>query len=457
MLRWFLLTSFIGFTCCSPEEKTVGTSSQVLYHYQVLTASPASTNWTGLVRAITPSSQTQSPSFTVKGLKVAMTARTNPNTSDFPVTVWEGLVPIGQSYKLEGKTYSAVKSSPQDITVLGDTGCYLHQARKKNAWPFGAIVTSITQTTMPELVIHVGDYNYRGTPSSIPSSADKNSTPVYDACGSTFTHQKPRGQWGDNWHTWETDFFAPAKSLLEGAPWVMARGNHELCSRAGTGWFYLLDPGSSLVDPNYTENPCQTNQTFISPPYALPFQNIQMVMIDSANMCDYHEESSQVSAFLPVFQKALGLAKQTDSWLITHRPLYSYDAIKTQQKPGTPTKVSSYVSATMNAILGHRSTKTWYSDFSMYLAGHVHDFQFVKPPSTSGFPPLFVVGNSGIELNKRKLNGPVQAHFYLKSGQFTSSGSGYVRFGYLSLSKTSGTWQATLFDPQGNTIDQFTP
>ena len=29
----------------------------------------------------------------------------------------------------------------------------------------------------------------------------------------------------------------PAAELLATAPWVVARGNHELCSRAGLGWF----------------------------------------------------------------------------------------------------------------------------------------------------------------------------------------------------------------------------
>ena len=46
----------------------------------------------------------------------------------------------------------------------------------------------------------------------------------------------------DIWAAWRDDFFVPASRLMKTAPWLFVRGNHELCSRAGPGWFYLLDP-----------------------------------------------------------------------------------------------------------------------------------------------------------------------------------------------------------------------
>ena len=51
----------------------------------------------------------------------------------------------------------------------------------------------------------------------------------------------------DVWSAWRDDFFVPASRLMKTAPWLFVRGNHELCSRAGPGWFYLLDPASSLL------------------------------------------------------------------------------------------------------------------------------------------------------------------------------------------------------------------
>ncbi len=38
---------------------------------------------------------------------------------------------------------------------------------------------------------------------------------------------------GDRWLTWKAEVFDPARSLLEAAPWVFARGNHEDCKRGG--------------------------------------------------------------------------------------------------------------------------------------------------------------------------------------------------------------------------------
>ncbi len=46
---------------------------------------------------------------------------------------------------------------------------------------------------------------------------------------------------GYGWAPWNADFFAPAAPLFAAAPWVMVRGNHEDCSRAGEGWFRFLD------------------------------------------------------------------------------------------------------------------------------------------------------------------------------------------------------------------------
>ena len=49
--------------------------------------------------------------------------------------------------------------------------------------------------------------------------------------------------WGDNWTTWQADFFTPAAPLLAAAPIVLVRGNHEDCDRAGPGFLLLMGPG----------------------------------------------------------------------------------------------------------------------------------------------------------------------------------------------------------------------
>ncbi len=73
-------------------------------------------------------------------------------------------------------------------------------------------------------MIHVGDYVYRETP--CPE-------------GNTTCAGSP---WGYGWDVWNADFFEPAAPLLANAPWLVVRGNHENCARAGEGWLRFLDP-----------------------------------------------------------------------------------------------------------------------------------------------------------------------------------------------------------------------
>src|SRR6516165_4212442 len=71
----------------------------------------------------------------------------------------------------------------------------------------------------PDLVLHVGDYQYR-----------ENKCPV-DIAGCV------DAGWGYGWDTWDADLFTPGAALLAAAPWIMVRGNHEECARldkAGT-------------------------------------------------------------------------------------------------------------------------------------------------------------------------------------------------------------------------------
>ena len=54
--------------------------------------------------------------------------------------------------------------------------------------------------------------------------------------------------WGDSIVSWYYELFKPFKGLLEAAPWVMVRGNHEICSRAGLGFIFLLSPDDLADD-----------------------------------------------------------------------------------------------------------------------------------------------------------------------------------------------------------------
>ena len=82
--------------------------------------------------------------------------------------------------------------------------------------------------------------------------------------------------------------------LLAAAPWVFARGNHELCSRAGPGWFYFLDAGSNLAEsvdkqlscptPDPSKNPIEN--VVLVEPYSVNLNSLNVIVLDSANACD---------------------------------------------------------------------------------------------------------------------------------------------------------------------------
>jgi hypothetical protein len=169
------------------------------------------------------------PQITIDGSTGAMNIRALPNV-DHPNIVCETAVPTGsKSVAIDGQAMRLPVADPQRIALIGDTGCRLKapdafQACNDPAeWPFARTAAASTVWN-PDLVIHVGDYLYRESP-----CPDGNT----GCAGSPY---------GDNWVTWNADFFAPAAPLLAAAPWILVRGNHEDCTREGMGWFRYLDP-----------------------------------------------------------------------------------------------------------------------------------------------------------------------------------------------------------------------
>ena len=111
----------------------------------------------------------------------------------------------------------------------------------------------------PDLMIHVGDYEYRedARPAGNPGCA-----------GSPF---------GYGWDAWNADFFepgalaAPRRRALDHG----ARGNHEDCSRAGEGWFRFLDPA-----------PMPTACADLTGDYVVRLGDFGLVVVDGAKVKD---------------------------------------------------------------------------------------------------------------------------------------------------------------------------
>ena len=85
------------------------------------------------------------------------------------------------------------------------------------------------------------------------------------------------GMWGDNIMGWWSDFFYPTLELLQSAPLIAIRGNHETCLRGGHGWFLFLsqdDYPSDTIAGTYCND--------YSEPYAVSFQEEQFLVLDDS-------------------------------------------------------------------------------------------------------------------------------------------------------------------------------
>ena len=281
--------------------------------------------------------------------KQVMTPRDNPDKDNFDVTVCEAPYPTdGSRMDVHGTflTLPAVPATVSRVTVFGDTGCKPNDqkdCKKDEDWPFGEMADAAAKADpAPDLVLHMGDYNYRGTPGSIKIKQADGKTEkvrIYDAGDNTpsvtctlsgpyYGQNSVGSETPDSWKAWKHDFFEPAAKLLIAAPWVFARGNHELCSRAGPGFFYFLDPGSALVQGSGGQQTCPPAEAkkplIFRQPYRVDLGGLSVVVLDSANACDQgtlHQKHFNVQ-----FEQIQSLVKDAPAanaiWLESHRPLW---------------------------------------------------------------------------------------------------------------------------------------
>ena len=153
------------------------------------------------------------PALVIDGIDVVMTRRA-PASDAFPVVACEATIPFGaRAASILNQALPLPDGPIRRIAVIGDTGCRVNDWEKKYqpcndaaAWPFAQVAQTVADWD-PDLIVHVGDYLYRESP-----------CPAEMAGCQGNPH-------GDNWATWNADFFTPAASLLGAAPWLFMRGN----------------------------------------------------------------------------------------------------------------------------------------------------------------------------------------------------------------------------------------
>jgi hypothetical protein len=349
------------------------------------------------------------PTVAADGAPVAMRSRAVPDAT-FPVRVCEARVPQATARLSVGEIpLPTLSSAVNHIVVIGDTGCRIAQyaaqdCRDPKAWPFPTIAKAAA-SRRPDLVIHVGDYFYREAPCP----------PVRRGCAGS--------PYGDNWSAWRADFLDPAAPLLAAAPWVMVRGNHELCRRGGQGWFRLLDP-----------YPGRAGCVDHTPPYRLSVGGLDLLLFDSADADDFLAPPEKVAFYAGQFAPLLAQAP-AGSWLLLHHPVWAMG-----QGLLTGFSTNQTLQAAIRGLVP--------ASLDLVLSGHVHDL--ISYDFGPERPAQLIVGTGGSKLQELGYAPIAGAEL---DGMTVRDGIALARFGYLVLDRNpAGGWDGVFHAPDDTVL-----
>jgi hypothetical protein len=359
------------------------------------------------------------PAVKFDGTAVPMTVRSAPGQTfgnvkpaQFAVRGCEVAVPQGAvAAVLDGKPLPLARPNPRRILVFGDTGCRLDRKALQDcndpaAWPFPQIVAAAA-TARPDLVIHVGDYHYREEP--CPAE--------HTGCA--------RSPWGYGFDAWQADFFDPAAPLLAAAPWIMVRGNHEDCSRAGEGWFRFLDRA-----------PLEAACRDFTGIFVARLGDFGLVVVDGAKADDPQGDMGALAGLLRD-QFAQVVAKvPAEAWVVAHRPFNAMRSADAQPVNEVENKVQELA---FGALMP--------AGVRMEVAGHIHFFQAVDFGGLR--PPQLVVGTGGDRLSVVPPMSMVGADV---NGINVVNSVTYAGFAYMVWDRIGNLWVGTLFDAGGKPL-----
>lgn len=445
MLRGFSV--FLGVAVSAALLATCGDSArapqgQTITSYVIL-GGTAETGPTAYARSIVTEQSQGCPELIGEDRsRRPMTRRENPH--GFSVGVCEAIVPFEEEFRVSwsDKTLPLAVREPDRLLLTGDTGCDPDDCPPGTpAQPLQRMARNAASLApAPQVIIHVGDANYRGTPKYVD---DEKTLLIYDAGdhvdGPGCSLDRPyvsqnAGYSGvpDRWENWWVDFFEPAESLLRLAPLAVARGNHELCSRAGPGWLYFLDAGSNLDSSGQNSCPPQgeavppvgdvLDRVLFLPPRVIDLGSRRLVLLDSANACDYFAPESTTEIYARQLAEVFD-APDPDpgrpTWIVTHRPLVGVVGLCPEgSSPDCRPEINNRTlqAAWTRTFGGPRAT----SPVKLVVAGHMHLFQASRTSQEGSdlWPPQLVVGNGGVAAEA----GPGPGLFDLRAGELSIRG-----------------------------------
>ncbi|MGO4378971.1 metallophosphoesterase [Pseudoduganella sp. RAF19] len=381
--------------------------------------------------------QLRAPAETI-ALRPTSSAPADSVPSRFPVLTCEAALPANaRSASVGGQTLPLPRAEAQRIVVIGDTGCRLKKSDNNyqacndaQATPFATIAAAAAKW-QPDLVIHVGDYHYRENPCPEGNAG---------CAGSP---------WGYGWDAWREDFFRPAAPLLAAAPWVMVRGNHETCTRAGQGWWRFLDPRPLQPgrDCNAAADDLSGNY---SDPYAVPIGGAsQLLVLDTTATSWRGIKPGQPGwdQYRDTYRKLEQLSQQARWNLgLNHQPMLGFGAdIDKKSKQ----RFLELGDLGLQQTFGSLNPLLLPDSVQAMLSGHVHLWQQVS--YSSPHPSQFITGFSGTDEDTTPLPDDV-AQVQPAPGAVIAHFSSWVGgFGFMTMERGAapGEWQIVVHDRNG--------
>jgi hypothetical protein len=206
------------------------------------------------------------------------------------------------------------------------------------------------------------------------------------------------------------------------APWLFVRGDHELCSRAGPGWFRFLDPGPMPAT-------CQD----VTAPYFVDLGRLRMLVLDTARASDRPplNPDPYVSQFA-----ALRAMAGRNAWLLAHKPMWGL----------LPDSSGASVTV-LNPTLQAASGNSLPPGVRLVLTGRIHLAEVL------GFagdrPPQIVAGISG-NLLLPEITAPLVGMDV--AGETLATATTLARHGFFTFVPRPRGWAATIRDVDGKPI-----
>lgn len=411
-------------------------------------------NGRATARVITTASRC--PKIDMDGRRSAMVVRARPETlvqrptqstpenskpSEFPVLVCDAAIPARTTRaSIEGQRLSRVDAHVRRIVVIGDTGCRLKAAdsayqacNDPKAFPFAQIAKRAA-AWKPQLVIHVGDYHYRENP-----------CPEGDVgCAGS--------PWGYGWDAWNADFFAPGQPLLVAAPWVVTRGNHENCPRAGQGWWRLLDPRPLVPkrDCNHVEDDAIGDAASV---YAVPIgDGTRIIVADLAMAPDkaIAPDDPRFRQFAAAYDAIGSLSSGSIfSFLATHKPILG---IAATSHGGTNALHTATIGT--QSVFASKNPDILPKSVDAILSGHVHVWEQVSYPAR--YASQFITGFSGTVEDVAPLPERLPAGYSPVADVMPDAFSSWIGgFGYMTLERRGPRrWVAIVRNVDGREVNR---